>query len=506
MMIKRSRVFNLIFSFFISITSILYSNIVLAAAPANYYNSVDSSSATALRNSLHAVIDDHIRFPYTSSNTDTWDILEMADEDQTNSSNITAIYRNSSYTKQGGGNNSYNREHSWPKSYGFPNDNSSNYPYTDAHHLFLANSSYNSSRGNKFFDDCNSGCTEKTTVSNDGRGGSGDSNWADSNSWQVWSQRKGDIARAMFYMDIRYEGGSHGVTGANEPDLRLTNSSNLIATTGGNSSIAYMGLLSTLLQWHADDPVDAIEQARNDIVFSFQENRNPFIDNPQWVACLYQNQCSSTPAIPTLNNGDTISNISAAAGQWRYYKINIPSNASNLQISISGSNGDADLYTQIASQPTTTDYNCRPYLNGSNESCSFASPAAGEYHIGVRAYEAFSGLSLNVNYSTGSSSGPAGGDTHSNLSGSQGQWRNFSITIPAGSSRLEVNMSGGAGDADLYVRHNALPTLSNYACRPWLTGNTENCTIDTPSTGTWYISIYGYEAYNSVDLEYHFYD
>ena len=98
------------------------SSAAYADAPSGYYSSVDDSTNRNLRSSLHPVIDDHTRYPYTSSATDTWDILELADQDADNSSNVTTIYKNASYTKQGGGNSYYNREHSWPKSYGFPND------------------------------------------------------------------------------------------------------------------------------------------------------------------------------------------------------------------------------------------------------------------------------------------------------------------------------------------------------------------------------------------------
>ena len=121
----------------------------LAEPPADYYGTADSTSSTTLRQTLHAIIDDHTRHPYTSSATDTWDILENADQDPTDSNNILDVYRNSSISKQGGGNSFYNREHTWPKSYGFPNDKSSNYPYTDCHMLFLSDSGYNSSRSNK---------------------------------------------------------------------------------------------------------------------------------------------------------------------------------------------------------------------------------------------------------------------------------------------------------------------------------------------------------------------
>ncbi len=266
------------------------------SAASGYYGTVNPTSASALRGSLHLVIDDHIRFGYTASSTDTWDVLAVADQDPMNSTRILDIYKNVSYAKATGGNNFYNREHTWPNSLGFPTDGASNYPYTDLHMLMASDISYNSARSNKPYDNCPSGCTEYPTQATNGQGGGsgvypGNSNWTNSSVFQVWHKLKGNVARAMFYMDLRYEGGTHGGTGASEPDLRLTSDLSLVVGTGSNASVAYMGKLSTLLQWHQDDPVDANEQLRNEVIYSYQGNRNPFVDNPQWVACIYQSVC-----------------------------------------------------------------------------------------------------------------------------------------------------------------------------------------------------------------------
>lgn len=270
-----------------------------ASVPGNdYYSGVNTGSPAALRASLHAIIDDHQRYPYSSSTgTDTWDVLEFADEDPLNPGRILDVYRNASYQKYGAGNTEYNREHTWPKSYGFTNDTSTNYPYTDAHMLFLSDSGYNSSRGNKPYADCVTGCTEKTTLAYNGAGGGsgvfpGNSNWYDTTYWQTWGDRKGDVARALLYMDVRYEGGTHGVTGAAEPDLVLTDDPGLIQASSSNLSVAYMGRLADLLRWHQEDPVDDKERLRNEAVYSYQGNRNPFIDHPEWAACVFQNQCN----------------------------------------------------------------------------------------------------------------------------------------------------------------------------------------------------------------------
>ena len=265
-------------------------------SPADYYASADPSSAAALRATLHAIIDDHQRFPYTAASTDTWDILELADEDPADPARILDVYRNASYAKAGGGNDFYNREHTWAKSYGFPDDNASNWPYTDTHHLMLSDSAYNSARNNRYFDYCASACTEYSTLATNGTGGGtgvhpGNSNWGTGDRWEVWDERKGDVARAILYMDIRYEGGTN-TFGAAEPDLAITDDPLLIQTTGTNTTgTAYLGLLTVLLEWHAFDPPDDRERLRNAVVYSYQGNRNPFVDHPEWAACIYEVAC-----------------------------------------------------------------------------------------------------------------------------------------------------------------------------------------------------------------------
>lgn len=262
-----------------------------------YYAAVDASSPAALRRSLHMLIRGHQRHSYSKA----WEILERADENPSDPNAILDLYKNTSYAKFGGGNGPYNREHTWPKSYGFPNDSSANYPYTDCHHLFLCNSNYNSSRGNKPYDTCDTGCQERPTDANDGQGGPnspgtphpGNSNWTQGSQskgkWETWIGRRGDIARALLYLDVRYEGGTHTVTGVTEPDLVLTDDLALLKT--GASQTAHMGRLSTLIQWHRDDPPDDKERRRNDIVQQYQGNRNPFIDFPDWVDCVFEGIC-----------------------------------------------------------------------------------------------------------------------------------------------------------------------------------------------------------------------
>jgi hypothetical protein len=94
-------------------------------------------------------------------------------------------------------------------------------------------------------------------------------------------------------MDVRYEGGAHGVTGFAEPDLVLTDDIELIRAsyTFENRSEGYMGMLSTLLRWHREDPVDLAEFQHHETVAAYQGNRNPFVDHPEWAACVFEDVC-----------------------------------------------------------------------------------------------------------------------------------------------------------------------------------------------------------------------
>jgi len=483
---------------FVLLVSLIFNiSLVSAQAPPGYYSSVDESSPSALKATLHNIIDDHTRIPYTSSSTDTWDILELAGEDVDNSSRVIALYKNSDYAKVSGGNNNYNREHSWPKSYGFPNDNSGNYPYTDMHHLFIANSSYNSSRSNKPFDICTSGCTEKPTDVNNGRGGSGQSNYTKTGIWDVWEARQGDVARAMFYMAVRYEGGTHSITNRSEPDLELTDNLTLIenSQTGSNESQAYMGLLSVLIEWHNSDPVDIYEHQHNEAVASAQGNRNPFVDNPSWVSCVFELVCGgsgdTTPPSAPINLTGTATVIGQIDLDW-FNNAESDLSGYNLYRSTSSGSGFVKLNSSLINASNYNDssvaldtlyyYRVTAVDNSGNESAN-----SSQYSITSLDNSQTDNVLTNGVAKTG-------------LSGSQGNEQNFTLSVPAGATNLSFNISGGSGDADLYVRFGSAPTQSTYDCRPYIGGNVESCDITNVQSGTYYVMIRAYSTYSGLSL------
>ncbi len=88
--------------------------------------------------------------------------------------------------------------------------------------------------------------------------------------------------------------------------------------------------------------------------------------------------------------------LSGAAGSWTRGTVTVPAGATSLTVVMQGGTGDADLYVRFGSQPTTSSYNCRPYTDGNSETCTFANPQAGTWHIGIRGYAAFSGVSVRA--------------------------------------------------------------------------------------------------------------
>lgn len=213
--------------------------------------------------------------------------------------------------------------------------------------------------------------------------------------------------------------------------------------------------------------------------------------------------CPSTPP-PSggneLSNGVAATGLAASSGQELNYTMDVPAGSSSLSFVMAGGSGDADLYVKFGSAPTTSSYDCRPYQNGNAETCNIATTQAGTYHIMVRAYATFSGVSLTGSYTEGGS--PTGGSqSKNNITVANKAWNFTSLDIPAGMASLTINMTGGSGDADLYIRQGTNPTTSTYACRSWNNGNTESCTINNPAAGTWKVGVHGYTAASGMDLD-----
>jgi hypothetical protein len=211
------------------------------------------------------------------------------------------------------------------------------------------------------------------------------------------------------------------------------------------------------------------------------------------------------PAVVTLSNGVPVSGISGAAGAERFYKIEVPAGQQKLEIQMSGGTGDADLYVRRGSLPTTSQYDYRPYQLGNNETVAVTNPAGGTWYIMIRGYQSFAGITLLATYGGGTTPDPIitlkNGVAVTGIKGAAGSETFYRIDVPSGQSKLEVAMSGGTGDADLYVRRGSKPTMTEWDYRPYLLGNNETVTINNPPAGTYYIMLKGYQPFDGITLK-----
>ena len=389
-------------------------------------------------------------------------------------------------------------------------------------------------------------------------------------------------------------------------------------------------------------------------------------DNEGATGSSTQSVVLTDPNQSVLTNGVAKTGLADAKSGEQNWTMSIPAGATNLTFNMSGGTGDADLYVRYGSAPTTATYDCRPYVGGNTEACPIATAQTGTYYVMIRAYSAYSGVSLTGSYTAAaanvapnasftssctdlscsfnasSSSDSDGsiasyawsfggsGSTASNTYGSAGTYSvtltvtdndgatdtstssvtvtappvnvapsasftsscsdltcsfnassssdsdgsisnyswsfggsgvsasntfasagtysvtltvtdndgatdtstssvtvtappvannelsngvaktnlaatkdnnlNFTMVVPAGATDLNFAMSGGSGDADLYVRFGSAPTTSNYDCRPYVGGNTESCPISTAQAGTYYVMVRAYSTFSGVSL------
>ncbi|MFF9099213.1 endonuclease I family protein [Streptomyces rubrogriseus] len=224
-----------------------------------YYKDAVGKTGDSLKSALHTIISDQTKLSYSA----VWDALKATDEDPDDSGNVILLYSGVSRSKSlnGGDTGDWNREHVWAKSHG--DFGTSTGPGTDIHHLRPSDVRVNSVRGNKDFDNGGSAVSE------------GGGSLTDSDSFEPRDAVKGDVARMIFYMAVRYEGGDGFA------DLEVNGQVD-------NGSNPYIGKLSVLKAWNDEDPPDAFEERRNQVIYDeYQHNRNPFVDHPEWVESIW---------------------------------------------------------------------------------------------------------------------------------------------------------------------------------------------------------------------------
>ncbi len=261
---KKITLFTFIICLLISVNQIF-------AQQTGYYNNTDGKSGDDLKTALYHIIKDHQEYSYFSSKT----VFKMSDADPNNPENVILVYtgRSQSANTFGNGNDDINREHVWAKSHGgFGTEPPMG---SDFHNLKPADHSVNVDRSNLDFDNGGNPHSEATGCAYDG------------DSWEARDEVKGDIARILFYMATRYEGEN------GEDDLKLVDNVD-------SYPAPEHGKLSTLLEWSRLDPPDDFERNRNNVIFKWQRNRNPFIDNPEFADLIWDNATPSSIIIDDI--------------------------------------------------------------------------------------------------------------------------------------------------------------------------------------------------------------
>jgi hypothetical protein len=211
-----------------------------------------------------------------------------------------------------------------------------------------------------------------------------------------------------------------------------------------------------------------------------------------------------------LDNAIPVIYLNTTIGNSEHFSLMVEAGATNLNITTSGGNGDADLYVKFGSQPTSNNYDCRSYNNGNAESCDISNIQKGTYHIMLQAYSTYNNLVLNASYDLGDTTPPTPPPPNNpvltnavpakNITGAASEGIAFTMYVPPGATDLTFIMSGGTGDADLHVKFGSVPTTNHFDCRPYNTGNEETCSITDVRAGTYYIMIQGYSNFSNLSL------
>lgn len=244
-----------------------------AEAPSGYYDRAEGLNKGALLEALESIVGEHTNVGYDG----VWEVFKESDvrEDGT----IWDMYSTSRYTPGKDQNHgqassvgdNYNREHSMPKSW----FNDAQPMYSDAFHLYPTDSKVNGQRGNYPFGECANGTKLPSANGVDALGRLGRSTFSEYSGtvFEPDDQYKGDFARTYFYMAAAYN------------SLIDDWHSDQLA---GNSYPAFSDWsVEMLMKWHRQDPVSKKETDRNEVIYRWQHNRNPFIDHPELAEYIW---------------------------------------------------------------------------------------------------------------------------------------------------------------------------------------------------------------------------
>ncbi|MDA3890779.1 MAG: endonuclease [Salinivirgaceae bacterium] len=264
----------------IAIIFIISSANAFSQIPDGYYDNASEKIGEELKGALNEIIKAHTEKSYGDARY----ILDETDVDPDNAENVLVIYSDHSVSGTWDAGVTWNREHVWAKSRGIGDvSNSTRGAGSDLHNLRACITDINSARNNRWFSECD----ELYEYEGEPTG-----SFTSSTDW-LWKPRdedKGDVARIIFYMATRYEGEG------GEPDLEVID----YIPTDNYTKDPIHALLSDLLNWHIEDPVSVFELNRNEVIFGYQNNRNPFIDHPEFVNLIW----GTETGIASLEDGN----------------------------------------------------------------------------------------------------------------------------------------------------------------------------------------------------------
>lgn len=248
-------------------------SVAIAQIPPGYYDDAAGLEGTALRAALHNIIDDHNYIQYG----DIYDILDQTDMKPNGKvwdmySDVPGGTPPYEYTffedecgNYSGEGSCYNKEHSWPKSW----FGGKVYPmYSDLFHIVPTDGYVNGMRSNYPYGEVGNVIW---TSENGSKKGYCDYPGYSGIVFEPIDEYKGDFARNYFYMSTRYYGEDSGWPGSDMVD----------------GAELKPWALALMLEWHYNDPVSQKEIDRCDAIYDIQNNRNPFIDHPEYVSLIW---------------------------------------------------------------------------------------------------------------------------------------------------------------------------------------------------------------------------
>ncbi|MBU1437982.1 MAG: M9 family metallopeptidase [Gammaproteobacteria bacterium] len=262
--------------------------------------------------------------------------------------------------------------------------------------------------------------------------------------------------------------------------------------------------VSNFLSYFREGDYDGYLTAVNAIGTSLDSQWLTWLGTVQSNDSIPQVTIGETGNGAALTNGQTKTGLSANQGQWLQYYIDVPANQEKLVVVQSGGTGDADLYLNPGSQPSSQNYSCRPYVGGNSESCTMNNPVAGRWYIGSYAYANFSNVGLTATYTPRPTQPDAcatqspvdyvavqAGQMYCVVAGND-NYTYFYYYNNTANARLKLSLYGPAtGNADLYFSASSWPTSSSYQQRSENTDSTEQILTNPLAVGWSYIAVKG---------------